>query len=75
MWNALVAGQPAYSWIKVFYNCYEYVFDGGSTTKGKKTYRTGFYRRAELPGKGGIMEQYQIVISILNVIRNEMGIL
>lgn len=63
----MIAGKTFGFWFKLFNLCYEWRYDGGESpanAKGKVV-KTGFYTRICLPQAGGILEQRNLVMDIL----------
>ena len=57
--------------LDMFYNCHEFHFDGKTIKQGNKLKRTGFYTRICWPYEGCLMEQYNIIIELFKIIKNE----
>ena len=57
--------------LDIFYNCHEFFFDGGTIKRGKKTMRTGTYKRLCWPDSGGMLDQFNLIIEIFSLIKNE----
>ena len=58
-------------WIDLFEMCFEWRFDGGQVTRGKKTVKTGYWGRVEWPDPGGALKQASVVVDILDTIQAE----
>jgi len=71
-----VQGLPAQTWLNVFFDCFEWHWDGGQVEKqaGKnrvKKIKTGFYHRLCLPDPGTVLEQHNLVMQAFGIIKDE----